>query len=160
MMRTRNEEENSLDCVKSRTARPGFEKGISSARGKAEKTRDHGRIIQGEQEDDDTDEGDGFDDSQEEVCDDRTGEVLDAKDECWARTGGAPMSTKWVRVNQETSSNPIVRARLVANIFKAKGIYVGSHAVIGGKGIAVPHVRQGAARLSRRQMAKAEVDVH
>ena len=73
------------------------------------------------QEDDDTDEGDGFDDFQEEVCDARTGEVLDAKDDCWARKGGAPMSTKWVRVNQGTSSNPIVRARLVARDFKTKG---------------------------------------
>ena len=69
----------------------------------------------------DTDEGDGFDDFQEEVCDDRTGEVLDAKDECWARTGGAPMSTKWFRVNQGTSSNPIVRAMLVARDFKTNG---------------------------------------
>ena len=71
-MRTRSEEGNSLDCVKSRTAGSGFEKGISSARGKAEKTRGHGGIIRGEQEDDDTDDGDGFDDFQEEVCDDRT----------------------------------------------------------------------------------------
>ena len=86
-MRTRNEEGNSLDCVKSRTAGSGFEKGISSARGKAEKTRGHGGIIRGEKEDDDTDEGDGFDDFQEEVCDDRTGEVLDAKDACWAKDG-------------------------------------------------------------------------
>ena len=31
------------------------------------------------------------------------------------------MSTKWARVNQGTSSNPIVRARLVARDFKTKG---------------------------------------
>ena len=80
-MRRRNGQGNSLDFVKSRTAGSGFEKGISSERGMAEKTRDHGGIIRGEQEDDDTDEGDGFDDFQEEVCDDRTGEVLDARDE-------------------------------------------------------------------------------
>ena len=109
-----------MKCVKSRTAGSGVEKGISSARGEAEKTRDHGGIIRGEQVDDDTDEVDGFDDFQERVCDDRTGEVLDAKDECWARTGGAPMSTKWVRVNQGTSSNPIVRPGLSRGISKRK----------------------------------------
>ena len=31
------------------------------------------------------------------------------------------MSTKWVRVNQGTSSNPIVRAMLVARDFKTNG---------------------------------------
>ena len=75
----RGREQSRLREVKNR--RVGFREGISSGRGKAEKTRDHGRIIRGEQEDDDTDEGDGFDDVQEEVCDDRTGDVLDARDE-------------------------------------------------------------------------------
>ena len=41
--------------------------------------------------------------------------------ECWAKTGKAPVTTTWVRVNKGTSSNPFFRARLVARDFKTKG---------------------------------------
>ena len=80
-----------------------------------------------------------------EVYDERTGELLDAglteraeneemafmeqlevgveasEEECWARTGKAPVTTKWVRVNKGTASSPSIRARLVARDFKTKG---------------------------------------
>ena len=115
----RGMEQSRLREVKNR--RLGLREGDLKRKGRRRRRGTNGWITRGEHEDDDTDEGDGFDDFPEEVCDDRTGEVLDAKDECWARTGGAPMSTKWVRVNQGTSSNPIVRARLVARDFKTKG---------------------------------------
>ena len=90
------------------------------------------------------DEGE-FQDYQEDVYDNRIGERLDAKltkrakkeemtymeqfevgiesteEECWAKTGKAPVTTKWVRVNKGTSSNPFIRARLVARDFKTEG---------------------------------------
>ena len=42
-------------------------------------------------------------------------------EECWARTGKSPTSTRWVDVNKGTSENPDVRCRLVARDFKPKG---------------------------------------
>ena len=41
--------------------------------------------------------------------------------ECWAKTGKAPISTKWVKVNKGTVEAPEVRCRLVARDFKPKG---------------------------------------
>ena len=41
--------------------------------------------------------------------------------ECWANTGKAPISTKWVKVNKGTTEVPEVRCRLVARDFKPKG---------------------------------------
>ena len=88
------------------------------------------------QEADDLEDEDEFQDYQEDVYDNRTGELLDAKltkraenedvtymeqlevgiqsteEECWAKTGKAPVTTKWVRVSKGTSSNPFIRARL------------------------------------------------
>ena len=42
------------------------------------------------------------------------------EEECWAKRGKAPVTTKWVRVNKGTSSSPIIRASLVARDFKTK----------------------------------------
>ena len=47
--------------------------------------------------------------------------IVSTEEECWAKTGGAPVTTKWVRVNRGTSSNSFIRARLVARDFKTKG---------------------------------------
>ena len=47
--------------------------------------------------------------------------IESTEEECWAKTGKAPVTTKWVRVNKGTSSSPIIRARLVAREFKTKG---------------------------------------
>ena len=41
--------------------------------------------------------------------------------ECWANTGKAPISTKWVKVNKGTTEVPEVRCRFVARDFKPKG---------------------------------------
>ena len=41
--------------------------------------------------------------------------------ECWANTGKAPISTKWVKVNKGTAEAPEMRCRLVARDFKPKG---------------------------------------
>jgi hypothetical protein len=41
--------------------------------------------------------------------------------ECWARTGKAPITTKWVDVNKGSSQCPDIRCRLVARDFKSKG---------------------------------------
>ena len=41
--------------------------------------------------------------------------------ECWAKTGKAPISTKWVKVNKGTVEAPEVRCRLVARDFKPTG---------------------------------------
>ena len=112
--------------------------------------------------DDDTDEVDGFDDFQERVCDDRTGEVLDAKDEVLGKDGRSSHEHQMGSREPRYVVQPHREGQACREGFQneRKGIYVCSHAAIGGQGIVVPHVRQGAARLSRRQMAKAEVDVH
>ena len=47
--------------------------------------------------------------------------IESTEEECWAKTGKAPMTTKWVRVNKGTSSKALTRARLVARDFKTKG---------------------------------------
>ena len=97
------------------------------------------------QEADDLEDEGEIQDYQEDVYDNRTGELLDAKltkraeneemtymeqlevgiesteEECLAKTGKAPVTTKWVRVNKGTSSNPFIRAGLVARDFKTKG---------------------------------------
>ena len=91
------------------------------------------------QEDNDTDEVDGFDDFQEEVYDDSAGRQTDhrmpktknlyswggweselrrATTSAWARIGGAPICTKWARVNKGTSFKPIVRVKLAARDFE------------------------------------------
>jgi len=89
-----------------------------------------------------------FDEEEEEssmFVDDKTGDKLDAKlvekaeeeeiefmikielgvecdvSECWEKTGKAPTSTKFVRVNKGTPDKPDVRARLCGRDFKAKG---------------------------------------
>ena len=41
--------------------------------------------------------------------------------ECWAKTGKAPISTKWFKVNKGTVEDPEARCRLVARDFKPKG---------------------------------------
>jgi hypothetical protein len=80
-----------------------------------------------------------------ETCDTKTGDVLDpllvrearfeeieymrgiglytkvSLGECWARTGKAPITTKWVDVNKGSSQCPDLRCRLVARDFKSKG---------------------------------------
>ena len=48
------------------------------------------------------------------------GEEVDEQ-ECWEKTGKAPVTTKFVRVNKGTKEEPNVRARLVARDFKVKG---------------------------------------
>ena len=97
------------------------------------------------QEADDVANEDEMDEYRDEVYDERTGEPLDttltkqaedeemaymehlgvgvaaSEEECWAKTGKAPITTMWVRVNKGTASSPIVRARLVARDFKTKG---------------------------------------
>ena len=84
-------------------------------------------------------------DNSEMFVDDRTGLELDKKlvkmaeeeemafmdkiglgeectiEECWARTGKAPVSTKFVRVDKGTPDKPDVRARLCGRDFKLKG---------------------------------------
>jgi hypothetical protein len=42
-------------------------------------------------------------------------------DECWQRTGKAPITTKWVGTNKGTDEEQDVRMRLVARDFKTKG---------------------------------------
>ena len=48
------------------------------------------------------------------------GEVCDAR-ECWEKTGRAPVTTKFVRVDKGSDSSPDVRVRLCARDFKPKG---------------------------------------
>ena len=48
------------------------------------------------------------------------GEEADEQ-ECWDRTGKAPVTTKFVRVNKATDEDPDVRARLCGRDFKVKG---------------------------------------
>ena len=45
------------------------------------------------------------------------------EEECLAKTGKAPVTTKWVRVNKGTSSNPFIRARLVARDFGGESLF-------------------------------------
>jgi len=84
-------------------------------------------------------------DSEMEVYDERSGEVLDPElvkksrmeelgfmkkidlyeeapiEECWERTGKPPVDTKWVDLNKGTKEKPDVRCRMVARDFKPKG---------------------------------------
>ena len=47
--------------------------------------------------------------------------VPSSREECVAKTGKQPITTKWVDVNKGTSQEEIIRSRLVARDFKIKG---------------------------------------
>ena len=97
------------------------------------------------QEADDLEAEGELEDYREDVHDNRTGELVDAKpnmraeneemtymeqlevgnesteEGCWAKAGKASVTTKWVRVDKGTSSNSFIRARREARDFKTKG---------------------------------------
>ena len=79
------------------------------------------------------------------------------EEECWAKTGKAPVTTKWVRVNKGTSSNPFISARLVAsrpkkNAGPRQGRLPGGHQVGScEQGNIVKHLHQCQARGERLQ---------
>ena len=42
-------------------------------------------------------------------------------EECWQKTGKAPVTTKWIDINKGTEEDPLIRSRLVARHFKTEG---------------------------------------
>ena len=79
--------------------------------------------------------------------------IESTEEECWAKAGKAPVTTKWVGVNKGTSSRPIVGARLAARDFKTKVrefLLAAMPLLESSKDALLPHMRAKKPRVWRR----------